>query len=184
MDRYGARRRAGCRRKQTLKSLQETLMLAPTALRPRPQLRTVTVRDCMTRDPVVVEESACVSDAIDQMERYGVRHLPVLAEDGRLVGVVTERHLRDCVPSRLAPPNLLECQRLLASTPVLQVADRDPGAIPPEVPIPYAIARMRRLRVGCLPVLSEGRLVGILTSGDLVALLERLLLADEAEDLQ
>jgi CBS domain-containing protein len=158
-------------------------MITAPSHRPRHELRTPTVHDCMTRDPIVVEEDACLADAIDQMERYGVRHLPVVAEDGRLVGVITERHLRDCSPSRLAPTDRLECQRLLASTPVLQVADRDPGAISPEAPVPYAIARMRRLRVGCLPVLARGRRVGILTSGDLIALLERVLVDEATEEL-
>jgi CBS domain-containing protein len=146
-----------------------------TVLYSRPSHRKPRVQDCMTRDPVVVEEGAKLADALALMQRYGIRRLPVVAEDGALVGLLRDRELRDALPSSLPPGDPAERTSFLQRTGVLEVAQRSTSAIDPAASVVEAIVRMRRLRVGSLPVVENGKLVGILTAGDLIKLLERLL---------
>jgi acetoin utilization protein AcuB len=93
-------------------------------------------------------------EAVGLLRRHGVRHLPV-TEAGRVVGVVTDRDLRGVEPGVAVG--------LVMSRPVLNVS--------PRTRIDRAARLLFDRRIGCLPVLDDGRLVGILTQTDAVAAL-------------
>lgn len=150
-------------------------MLEITVPRPLPRRRDLTVHQCMTREPVVVEEGAPLAEAVELMERYGVRSLPVVSKEGALMGLLSERRIGDALPSLLSPTSPERRRRFLAETDVMEVARRSPVTVTPETPVLRAIARLRQLGTGSLPVVAGDRLVGILTAGDLIAALERLL---------
>lgn len=153
-------------------------MLSTGKVNPLFARQALTVEDCMTRDPVVVEEGASLAEAVELMERFGVRSLPVVSENGTLAGMLADRRLNDALPSSLGGSAFLDRQRALAGTRVIDVAQRSPAVIAPDAPILRAIACMRRMGTGSLPVVADGRLVGILSAGDLIYLLERVLMVE------
>jgi acetoin utilization protein AcuB len=132
------------------------------------------VRDVMTTNPATIAPETRLSDAVELMHSHNIHHLPVV-RDGLLVGMLSERHVRDATPSILMLSDPAARRRSLYLTHVDQVCIKDPVTVSPGDSLVVAIAAMRRVRAGSLPVLDQGRLVGILTSGDLITLLERLL---------
>lgn len=142
--------------------------------------RGLKVRDVMTPDPVTLRGETNLSEVVDLMEQKGILHFPVLDGDGRLVSILSERHIRDALPSVLTLRNPEARRRALRATPVSEVSVPDPLTIEAEADLHSAIGRMRRHKAGCLPVLELGRLVGILTSGDLIAVLDALLVSPPA----
>ena len=133
------------------------------------------VREVMTASPRTIAPDARLSEATALMEELAIQHLPVIDGEGKLVGLLSERHLRDAMPSILMLKDPEERRRSLKVTRVEQVCIKEPGAIDAGRPITEAIRQMRRLRAGSLPVLEHHKLVGILTSGDLITLLEKML---------
>lgn len=116
------------------------------------------VKDRMTRDAVAVaaEESAAVAARL--MARCNVGSLPVCGEDGRLVGMVTDRDL------------VLRCMAMdedPATFPVSQVMTARVAAVSPEDELAEAAVLMAREQVRRLPVTENGRLAGIVTLSDL-----------------
>jgi acetoin utilization protein AcuB len=97
------------------------------------------------------------------MREKEIRHLPVVDPDGRLVGIVTDRDLRQASLARLHA--LRERDRDLTVQDVMTWAVITTG---PDVPVNHAVAAMYERRIGSLPVVEDGRLVAILTEGDLL----------------
>ena len=115
------------------------------------------VRGRMTRDVVTVEPSTRIADALDLARSHKIRHLPVL-DDGRLAGVVTARDLR------LA----LGAEGARADATVADVMTAPAITTPSDTPVETAAQLLIRKRIGCLPVVEDDRLVGILTESDLL----------------
>jgi acetoin utilization protein AcuB len=127
-------------------------------------IRATQVSDVMTPDPRVIEPSITVGEAYGIMKDNGFRHLPVV-EGGQLVGIIS----------------VTDVGRFGATIPAIMersVADsmtRDPLTIAPTEPIESAAAQMGLHKVNCLPVVADGRLIGIVTTYDLLdALVRRL----------
>lgn len=142
-------------------------------------LRALCVRDVMTASPRTIDHASHVSEAMDLMEQANVRHLPVL-RDGKLAGLLTERHVRDAMPSILTLHDPSARRRSLEVTRVHQIWIEAPVTIEPDASLLSAIAVMRRLRGGSLPVVEHGALVGIITAGDLITVLESVLRSKHA----
>lgn len=146
-------------------------MTQPASLTDVRQLRAA---DVMTPRPVTVGPDTPLSDVLALMETRGIMHFPVV--DGeRLVALLTERDLRDAMPSVLTVEDKEARRRFLRVTRVSQVAQKSPPVGSAELPLLDVIARMRGHRVGALPIVQGGRCIGIISSGDLITLLERLL---------
>jgi len=121
----------------------------------------------MTRRPVTVAPDASVDEAIALMERHGFRHLPV-AQGAEVLGMVSDRDVRLGtggqpigalgVPGEAGLPQRVE---QIMRAPVVCVEEHERG--------PTAARRMIEQRIGALPVLERGRLVGIVTETNLVA---------------
>jgi acetoin utilization protein AcuB len=139
------------------------------------------VKEVMTRDPLTIDPEAPLGTAIDVMRRKRIRHLPVIDDAGRLLGIITDRDLRQATfAPALAEHLSLGAQRRLrgigqaledlrvkhAMTWVVVTTD-------PEAPIARAAVIMFERRIGSLPVVEDGKLVGILTERDLLLALAR-----------
>lgn len=129
------------------------------------------VRDIMSSPAVAIPAATALSDAYRLMREKGIRHLPVL-EGQELVGVITDRDLRlatsSLVPSPFPP-----------GSPVSGVMSRPPLTADAADPVEDAARTMREKKIGCLPIVEEGRLIGIITGLDLLDALMRLTGADK-----
>jgi acetoin utilization protein AcuB len=148
------------------------------------------VRDVMSRDPITIDPEAPVATAAATMHERGIRHLPVVDDTGRLVGMVSDRDLRSAV---LAPA-FLEYLSTSARRRLRGVSERledlrirdamtwDVATVSPDAPAAQAAALMFERRVGSLAVVDGGRLVGIVTERDLMKALAAALPAVRGAD--
>jgi acetoin utilization protein AcuB len=132
------------------------------------------VRDSMTREVVTLSPQTTAAEALALCREKGIRHLPVM-EEGRLAGIVSDRDLRSATPALGDPARAEALQKIL----VRGVMVRDVLATHPEDPIEQAANTMREKKIGCLPVLEAGELVGILTTSDVMEALVYLIGAHE-----
>ena len=132
------------------------------------------VNDSMTREVVVLSPETTAAEALAVCRERRVRHLPVL-EAERLVGIVSDRDLRSAAPA-LGDPGRVEA---LGKLRVSEVMSRDVVSARPDDPIEEAANEMRERRIGCLPVVENDALVGIITSSDVMEALVQLMGAHE-----
>ena len=132
------------------------------------------VKDSMTREVVVLSPETTAGEALALCRERRIRHLPVL-EEGQLVGIVSDRDLRSAAPA-LGDPGRAEA---LQNLQISDVMTRDVVITRPDDPIEEAANRMQERRIGCLPVIEDGALVGILTSSDVMEALVQLIGAHE-----
>lgn len=132
------------------------------------------VREFMTTDVTTVQETDSLLDATMIFVRSTLRHLPVLREK-KLVGVVTERDVKQFSPSILSGISPDEYNQLMETTPISRVMTRDPATVSPGQPMFEAVKILTTRRIGCLPVVENGELMGILTTTDMLRLLARML---------
>ena len=124
------------------------------------------VRHSMVRGPRSVAPEEFCSDVLNVFRVTRIRHAPVVV-DGELVGIVSERDLTRTLPGTIGG---LEGEegRVAASKRVGSVMARNVETCGPNDPIDAVALRMEELRIGCMPVVEERRLVGIVTSNDLL----------------
>ena len=122
------------------------------------------VRRWMTPSPMTIEESASIVEAIHMLKEKQIRRLPVMRE-GRLVGVVTEKMLKDFTPSKATSLDTWEVHYLLARTPVTAAMNPKPHKVrlDDEIADVAKLMEDRKLN-GVLVVDDRGELVGILTT--------------------
>jgi CBS domain-containing protein len=119
------------------------------------------VRALMTADPAVIRPEATLDEALDLMEELDIRHLPVVS-DGAVLGVVSDRDLLARAGLLAFRPGGNEAQQTLGDElgEKLTTVSSDDSVVTAAVDLVLG-------RIGCLPVVDEGRLVGILTEFDL-----------------
>jgi acetoin utilization protein AcuB len=123
----------------------------------------LTVRDIMVTDLVTIRPHETARHAYRLMRDHRFRHLPVV-EDGRLRGILSDRDLR---PVLLSPT--------LGRARVRELMSEDLTTVAPDAPVEEAASLLVVKKIGCLPVVDAGRLVGIVTETDLLAVLVELL---------
>lgn len=128
----------------------------------------------MSQPAITVDPSMFLLDAALMLRAGSIRHLLVV-KDGRLVGLLTDRDVQRCAPSRLVPISEEGYNAVFEGTTVDRVMTRDPLSVSPDMPLAAAIGMMQQSRFGCLAVVDNELVVGILTRGDLVDALQRLL---------
>lgn len=132
------------------------------------------VSEFMTTEVTTVQETDTLLDATMIFVRSTLRHLPVL-RDKKLVGVVTERDVKQFAPSVLSGISPDEYNHLMESTPISRVMTRDPATVKPDQSMFEAVKILTTRRIGCVPVVESGELKGILTTTDMLKLLSRML---------
>jgi CBS domain-containing protein len=137
-------------------------------------LETYLVRHVMSRPPITVEPFTLLLDAALTLRTAAIRHLPVV-ETGLLVRLLTGRDIQRCAPSRLIPISEVGYNRVFEGTTVERIMTREPLSVEPDLPLSATIALMQQSRFGCLPVVEDAAVVGILTGSDLVDTLNRIL---------
>ena len=122
----------------------------------------------MMRNPVVVDENDSMKKAMDILKEREIRHLPVLRNGDKLVGIVTEEDIKQASPSPVTTLEIREIFYMLDKILVKQIMTRRPYTVSPTTPIEEAATFMREKKIGCLPVVEKGKLVGILTETDIL----------------
>lgn len=125
------------------------------------------VDTCMQRRPVTVSPQDTLRGAWQIIRERRVRHLPVV-ERGRLVGIVTDRDLRQALPSRAVGLEMHEAPHLAEKIRIWEVMARAVVTISREAPIEEATRLLLKYRIGGLPVMKGETLVGIITKTDLL----------------
>lgn len=135
--------------------------------------QTQRVRELMNPEVATVHpnDAASLADQIMQVGR--IRHLPVVDEDGALVGLLSRRDMfRGALAAALGWGDHAQ-RRTLDLLKVKEVMTSDPRTVGPEATLAEAARIMVKHKIGCLPVLEGGLLVGILTEGSFLELAAR-----------
>ncbi len=134
----------------------------------------LSVRDVMTAEVTTLKRNEKLTLADDLMHLGRIRHLPVLDDYGQqLVGIVSQRDLfRSALAKALGYGESAQ-RKLLDTFSVKEVMITDVITTTPDTPLIEAARVLMEHKIGCLPVVENGRLVGIVTEGDFVAMVGR-----------
>ena len=133
------------------------------------------VRDRMTPDPICGHPDMAVTEAQDLMLSKGIRHLPIVEDATKLVGLITRTSLRSALPSDVSRFSRFEVSYTLSKIKVHSVMVKDVVTIEPDTPIEAAAFVMADKKIGTLPVVQGDKLVGIISDSDLFATMTSLL---------
>ena len=125
------------------------------------------VRDIMSEQIVTISSDDSLSTVEDIMTLGRVRHMPVV-RGGQLVGVVSERDLLRASLSNLSGFGNEQRRAFLQVVEIKRVMSAPPVVIDPDASVKEAALVMAERKIGCLPVLEGGRLVGMLTETDVL----------------
>ena len=129
--------------------------------------KTIRVADWMSKRVLAVETSDSIAIARQLIAKHRVNQLPVL-ENEKLVGIVTDRDIRDAYPTSMMINLGKEIDRFADSVTVEEVMTHDVMVVRPDTPLTTAVGLLRRHRIGSLPVMKNGRLAGIVTRSDIL----------------
>lgn len=134
----------------------------------------VQVKEVMSRQVISIDASDSCLEAADRMHRSRVRHLPVVDRGNRLLGIITDGDLRHHLFSPAVFPALgMPSMDALKATSVAELMTTDVVTVGPGETLGEAARLMLERKVGSLPVLEDGRVVGILTETDMLRLIVR-----------
>jgi len=125
------------------------------------------VSERMTRRPITVPPDEPITEALALMHQEKIRRLPVVDKRGNLVGIVAEKDLLYASPSPATTLSVYEMHYLLARVPVREVMTERVITVEEDVVLEEAARIMADNKIGALPVLHAGRLVGIITETDI-----------------
>ena len=129
-------------------------------------MTTACVGDFMTRRVETLSDVERLRKAVELVLVRRVRHVPVVTEAGRLVGIVTDRDMMRAMPTPLSPPSPEEYEAILDGTPIARVMTRDPITVEASEEVASAVYTMLDKKISGLPVLEDGALVGMFTQSD------------------
>ena len=128
----------------------------------------------MTKNPVTITPDASVVEASDLMKKEKVHRLPVLDKDKNLVGVISEKDILFATPSPASSLSIHEMAYLLSKLTVKKIMSKNPVTISKDTPVEEAARLMVDQDLSCLPVVENGKLVGIVSKSDMFKILLEL----------
>ena len=143
----------------------------------------ITVDEIMTTSLTTLPDTATLEEAKQLMVEKNIRHIPVLGHDGKLTGLASQRDILAATDSILRSE---EERTNPVDIPLAQVMTKKVATVDANTSLLSAALYLQRHKYGCLPVVSEGKLKGIVTDSDFVAiginLLEQVIEAEALED--
>lgn len=124
------------------------------------------VRNWMTSDVITIGPDTSLLKLTKVMRDNDVRRLPVVDKDGTLVGIISDRDVRDASPSKATTLDMYEMHYLLAEIRASNIMTRNPLTIKPTDTVEMAAMIMLDHKIGGLPVVEDGRLLGIIAEQD------------------
>ena len=131
------------------------------------------VREIMMGSPVTLKPEDTLDLANDVITLGRIRHIPVV-DTGQLVGLLSERDLMGAAASRIFGLRQKSKTALLKSVLIREVMKKRVITVTPETSIEDAARLMADKKIGCLPVVSDGAIVGLMTTTDILRYVERL----------
>lgn len=135
----------------------------------------VRIRDIMTRPAVTFRQEMLVGAAVKAMRARSIRHAPVVSDKGRLVGMVSDRDLRQAILEPALRDAFEDLAQVLKSRTVRDVMTWGPVSTTPDAPLREAAHIMYANKIGALPVVDHDRVVGMLAVGDVLKTLVHML---------
>lgn len=130
------------------------------------------VREWMTKNVLTLGLDSTVLDAAEILHRKNIRQFPVVDRDGMLVGIVSDRDVRDAMPSKFLPCDNAEVTGGgLASLRASDIMTLEPITVSSTSCMDSVAEQIVRHRIGGIPVVDDGRLVGIITQADVMRFL-------------
>ncbi len=126
------------------------------------------VKEWMAKSPLVIEENTSIIKATQLMKENKIRRIPVV-KDGRLVGIVTDRDLKDATPSKTTTLDMHELYYLLSEIKVKDIMTSNPITLRETDSVERAAAIMLKDKISGLPVANDdNEVVGIITQTDIL----------------
>jgi acetoin utilization protein AcuB len=129
------------------------------------------VSDWMTTKVFTVKQDDNISDAIKLLKEKKVKHLPVVEDGEQVVGILSDRDIKDYTPSKVSTFDIHELNYILFTTKVAKIMVKNVIIAMPDMPIEEAAMVMYDKNIGCLPVVDQGKLIGIISDKDLFRVL-------------
>jgi acetoin utilization protein AcuB len=134
----------------------------------------------MTFQPVTVTPGTSFPEAFHLMREKRIRHLPVVDGRGKLIGVVARTDLLHASPSSATTLSVFEMNFLLANLHIGEIMSAPPITVSEDAPLEEAARVMVQNKIGCLPVMHDGDLVGLITETDIFETFVEILGGEEA----
>jgi acetoin utilization protein AcuB len=128
------------------------------------------VSDWMTKKVFVVSPNDSISEAARITKEKEIKHLPVV-KGSKIVGILSDRDIKEYVPSKATSLDVYELHYLLAKTKVKEIMKKKIFTASPDTPIEEAALTMHDNNVGCLPVIDRNDLIGIISDRDIFQVL-------------
>jgi acetoin utilization protein AcuB len=129
----------------------------------------------MSRNPITITDDTPITEALRVMRENDVRRLPVLDHDGTMVGIVSDQDLLYASPSPATSLSVYEMHYMLSQLLVSELMSTDVITVSPDTPVEEAARIMADHKIGGLPVMENGALVGIITETDVFTVLLEML---------
>lgn len=126
------------------------------------------VLDIMTENPIIVRAHQSLRTALEIMDDNGIKHLPVMSNQGHLIGVVSDRDCRHALNSPYIMRERWQDESLANQLEVRSIMSAAPIIVEPNDPAAEAARLMLTHRIGCMPVMRSETLVGIITRSDIL----------------
>ncbi|MEA3407163.1 MAG: CBS and ACT domain-containing protein [Chloroflexota bacterium] len=133
------------------------------------------VKERMSRHPITIRPDVSLHDALKLMREEGIRRLPVLDKNGKLVGIVLEKDLLYASPSPATTLSVYEMNYLISKIKVEELMTRNVIVVEEDCPLEEAARIMMDNDVGGVPVMRGDTLVGMITESDLFKTFTELL---------
>lgn len=127
-----------------------------------------TVRNLMSTDLFTLNEDDNIETLEELMKWRRIRHVPIVSLEGQLVGLITHRDFLKIAVSELARITKGEKQKIYRSIPVTEIMGHKVITVEPETSLREAAGLLYQHKIGCLPVVKNEKLVGIITEADFV----------------
>ena len=136
-----------------------------------------TVRKWMSSPALVVDQSMPLPDVRQRLTQQHVRRMPVVDEAGQLVGIVTEGDINRVSDSHVTDVRDYSLYHRVADLPIGEIMTRAVVTVTPDTPILVVARLLLEHRIGGVPVVEDGRVIGMITESDLF----RLIVMQQAE---
>lgn len=125
------------------------------------------VKHRMTKNPITVKPDLPIAEALEWMRREKIRHFPVVDKKDKLVGIVARDDLLYASPSPVTSLSMWEVTYLMSQVTVAEAMTKDVITVSEDTPLEEAARILFDEKIGSLPVMRDGMLVGIITESDL-----------------